>query len=420
MSIHYLLEQFFAWILSYPPNIVLFTVLAILFIGSILESIPFAGIFFPMETVTVAIGVLAFKGIVDIKILIGVAFLGLFIGDEVGYQIGKKLGSDFIKKHAKKLRVDEQRYTTLSNSLDNNFLKILFIARSNGFTRWLVPFIAGANAIDYKRFMFSNFITAIFWANVFLLGGYYLGNAFELYGKYFGIGIIIATVVSFIAYKTYKYFDKKQWLRRDDFKLLLINILGIYLFSKMIEDILDLEIIVKLDFWIHTHIVEIYSPLLTSSMVSITTIFNTIPLIIVTTIISIYFLYKKYYKDVVFLSISMIGSSILFAFIKGLVQRERPNLQIIEVFNYSFPSGHATMTTTLAFALFWILKDKIKFSKILLLSCVSIVLIVSFSRVYLNVHYLSDVIGGIGLGLFWVSLVALIFDIISKKKMERK
>jgi len=419
MSIHYLLEQFFTWILSYPPNIVLFTILAILFIGSILESIPFAGIFFPMETITVAIGVLAFKGIVDIKILIAVTFLGLFIGDELGYQIGKRLGSDFIKKHAKKLRVDEQRYINLSNSLDKNFLKILFIARSNGFTRWLVPFIAGANAIDYKKFTLSNFITAIFWSNIFLLGGYYLGNAFELYGKYFGIGVVIATVVSFIIYKIYKYFDKKQWLQRDDFKLLLINIFGLYLFSKMTEDIIDLEIIVKLDFWIHTHIVEIYSPLLTTSMIEITTMFNTIPMIVITIIISIYFLYKKYYNDLIFLSISMIGSSILFILIKALVQRERPNLQIIEVLNYSFPSGHATIATTLTFTLFWILKDKIKFPKILLLSCISIILIVSFSRVYLNIHYLSDAIGGIGLGLFWVSIIALALDIINKIKGKK-
>jgi undecaprenyl-diphosphatase len=38
-------------------------------------------------------------------------------------------------------------------------------------------------------------------------------------------------------------------------------------------------------------------------------------------------------------------------------------------------------------------------------------LLISFSRVYLNVHYLSDVIAGIGLGLFWVSLVAIFFKI---------
>lgn len=362
---------------------------------------------------------MAYKGIVNIEILILVAFIGLFVGDEIGYKIGQKLGKDYIKHHAKKLKVDEDRYQAIEKSLDNNLFKILLIARSNGFTRWLVPFVAGANGIDYKKFTLANIFTAAFWSPAFLLGGYFLGNAFEAYGKYLGIGILVAVILSFVFYKIYSYFDKKGYLKRDDFKLLIVGIIGISLFSKMYEDVTDLEYITKIDMWIHTHISNIYNPLLTKTMIIITSVDNIIPITVITIFITSYLFYKKYYKDMLFLIISVAGASSLMFIIKNIVARIRPDMQVIEAFGYSFPSGHATISTALALSLFWILKDKIKHTKSLLLLTIIIPLLISFSRVYLNVHYLSDVIAGIGLSLFWVSLVAIVFDI-QRKKFETK
>lgn len=419
MSIHHLLEQFYTRVLSYPPVTILIIISSILFIASILESIPFAGIFFPSESLTVFFGMMAYKGIINIELLILVAFVGLFIGDEIGYKIGQKLGKDYIKHHAKKLKVDEMRYHSIEKSLENNLFKILLIARSNGFTRWLVPFISGANGINYKKFSLVNMLTAAFWSPAFLLGGYFLGNAFELYGKYLGIGILLAVIISIVLYKTYKHFDKKGYFKRDDLKLLITGIIGILLFSKVYEDVTDLEYIIKIDMWIHEHISQIYSPFLTKIMIVITSIDNTIPITIITILIGVYLFLKKDYKDMLFLIISMGGASSLMFIIKDIVARVRPSMQIVEVSGYSFPSGHATISTALAFTLFLILKDKSKYIKSLILFTFITPLIISFSRVYLNVHYLSDVIAGIGLSFFWVSLIAIIFDI-RKKYFESK
>lgn len=414
MSLHHLLEQFYSWVLSYPAMIILLIIATILFIASILESIPFAGMFFPSETLTVFFGMMAYKGIVNIEILILVAFIGLFIGDEIGYKIGQKLGKDYIKHHAKKLKVDEDRYQAIEKSLDNNLFKIVLVARSNGFTRWLVPFVAGANGIDYKKFTLVNIFTAAFWAPTFLLGGYFLGNAFEAYGKYLGIGIIVAGLISYILYKVYKYLDKNGYLKRDDFKLLIVGIIGISIFLKMYEDVTDLEYITRVDIWIHSHISQLYNPFLTKMMVIITSVDNIIPITVITILITLYLFYKKYYKDMLFLILSVAGASIVMFIIKNIVERIRPDMQLIEVAGYSFPSGHATISTALAFSLFWILKEKIKYTKTLLFVTIIIPLIISFSRIYLNVHYLSDVVAGIGVSLFLVSLIAIIFDIRKK------
>lgn len=54
----------------------------------------------------------------------------------------------------------------------------------------------------------------------------------------------------------------------------MFNIGAIYLFSKMIEDIIDVESAVKLDMWINTHIVLLWNPMLNTVMIWITTLAN--------------------------------------------------------------------------------------------------------------------------------------------------
>ncbi|MFK5881176.1 MAG: bifunctional DedA family/phosphatase PAP2 family protein [Sulfurospirillum sp.] len=415
MNIHYILEQFFNWISSYPSNMVLTILILIILIASILESLPIVGMMFPSETLTIFFGILAFKGIVDIRILIITAYIGILAGDIFGYYLGEKVGEDFLKKHAKRLKINSKKYEQIKDGLDDNLIKVLFIGRSNGFTRWIAPFLAGANGMSLKKFIPANMLTAAFWAPAFLLGGYYLGSAFENYGKYFGVGIIAATILSIIIYKTYKHFENNELLQRDDFKLFIINIFGLYLFSKMAEDVLDLELVTKLDIWISSTIPQIYTPIFTKTMILITSVDNPLPISFIILSICLYMGYKKWYRDILFFLSSLFGSVVLMFVVKIFVQRPRPELHIIEVSGYSFPSGHATISTALAFALYFILKEKMKYKKILLILSIIYPLLISFSRVYLNVHYLSDVVAGIGLALFWVSLVALAFEIIRVK-----
>ena len=416
MSIHYLLEQFFNWILSFEHNEVLFLSLAIIFFASVFESLPFTGMFFPSESITVFFGIIAYKGVVDIKILIIATYIGILLGDIIGYIIGTKVGEEFLKKHAKRVKIDSKKYEKIKNILKSNLIKALFIGRSNGFTRWIVPFLAGANKINFQKFILSNMLTAAFWAPAFLLGGYYLGSAFEAYGKYFGLGIITATIVSVMGYKSYQHLRKEGFFQSKDTKLLLINIFGLYLFSKMAEDVLDTELVTKLDFWMHVNMSEIYMPFLTKMMIMLTFINNPLPSTVIILVITFYLGFKRYINEMLFFIFSLTGSVTLMFIIKSLIKRARPLHHLVEVSGYSFPSGHAVTSTALAFSLYLILSKRVKYKKTLLSLCIIYPLIISFSRVYLSVHYLSDVIAGIGLSLFWVSLTALVFEGIKNRK----
>ena len=177
----------------------------------------------------------------------------------------------------------------------------------------------------------------------------------------------------------------------------------------MTEDVLNLELVTKIDIWIYEHIQSVYTPFLNNIIIFISSINNIYQLITIVVIVLLILNHYKLYTQMIFFSISMIGSSILVLLIKEIIKRERPLLQLIEISGYSFPSGHATLSTTLVFSLYLILKDKIKYKKLFISICIIFPLLISFTRVYLCVHYLSDIIAGIGLGLIWVSSIYLIF-----------
>lgn len=112
--------------------------------------------------------------------------------------------------------------------------------------------------------------------------------------------------------------------------------------------------------------------------------------------------------------------------LKQIVRRIRPeHLMIIKETGFSFPSGHAMMTFAFFFLLahfIWImLKNKpLKIS--LVVVCAFLIEMVSFSRIYLGVHYLSDIIAGwlITFVLVGVSLMLYNSKIFRKKKVENE
>lgn len=192
--------------------------------------------------------------------------------------------------------------------------------------------------------------------------------------------------------------------------LITMNVLGFCLFAKMAEDFSEKEYILVIDRWIETYINTIQTPLLTKFMVTLTNLNGEMGIIIFSLFMVLLLIYKRWYDDLFFYILSVSGANIAFIVIKMIVQRARPSSEILSIATHSFPSGHATMATAMSLAIYLILAKRVHslgLQLLLLISCIVWPVMIAFSRVYLDVHWLSDVIAGIGLGLFWVTFIVL-------------
>ncbi len=112
------------------------------------------------------------------------------------------------------------------------------------------------------------------------------------------------------------------------------------------------------------------------------------------------------------LSFGILFASIFNTILKYIVSRPRPNLApLMEYTSYSFPSGHTMVNATFMYFLYkYLLNENKNFIPLLLLYS----LLMGYSRLYLGVHYPSDIIGGYSAAFFF----ATIFDYFYEKRVK--
>jgi membrane-associated phospholipid phosphatase len=101
------------------------------------------------------------------------------------------------------------------------------------------------------------------------------------------------------------------------------------------------------------------------------------------------------------------GAELLNLILKLSFHRTRPEVAFVHLDTYSFPSGHAMISTAAygAFAYLAWSRLRRRRSRLLLVSSTGLlVALIGFSRLYLGVHYLSDVLAGVAAGAFWLAV----------------
>ena len=194
--------------------------------------------------------------------------------------------------------------------------------------------------------------------------------------------------------------------------LLILNIVSLLVFIFILYCVTSDNYLTVVDQWVNIHIIEIQTPSLTTILAFITNLSGLVGNSIVAVFVMLFLSYKKWYKERLFYLLSFSGAVILFAGIKQIVARTRPHSELIDVINYSFPSGHSTLTMTTSLLVYFIFVRKLTSSlakNSLLAVCIAWAICIAFTRVYLNVHWLSDIVAGLTLGIFWVTFMRLYF-----------
>lgn len=185
---------------------------------------------------------------------------------------------------------------------------------------------------------------------------------------------------------------------------------SVLLFIKIRGEVLEKDLL-PLDLSILQFFYHLRTPPLNNLMIGISYLGGEI-MIIFGILITIFLLLKKHKKEAILFAFILGMAGIIDTVLKNLVQRPRPQFHplVIEK-DFSFPSGHAmdsfVFYLTLSYLIFHITKNK-KLSMVVMILSLVLILLIGISRIYLGVHYPTDVIAGYVGGLFWFTSVLLI------------
>jgi membrane-associated protein len=178
---------------SLAPVIFYIIVGAIVFI----ETGLLFGFFLPGDSVLFSAGlVAAAHGDIDITLLVTIIFMAAFIGDQVGFVLGRKVGRPYLDKR-KSPRV--QRMIARSEAFyEKTGWWAVVAARFFPWIRTFVPPIAGISRMNYYRFLSANALGALLWGVGITLSGYYAATIPWVKTSSYAIAafFIIASIVS--------------------------------------------------------------------------------------------------------------------------------------------------------------------------------------------------------------------------------
>lgn len=133
-------------------------------------------------------------------------------------------------------------------------------------------------------------------------------------------------------------------------------------------------------------------------------------IIMLNALLIIFIFFKKKYKLLV-IPIASTLSGIINTGLKYLFSRSRPEgIALIAQGGFSYPSGHSAISVLFYGTIIYLLmKSDIKYKKVYITLLTIMAVIIPLTRIYLGVHYLSDVIGGVSLGFSILSIILVIY-----------
>ncbi|WP_158233915.1 phosphatase PAP2 family protein [Sporosarcina sp. P34] len=159
---------------------------------------------------------------------------------------------------------------------------------------------------------------------------------------------------------------------------------------------------------------------LTSLMKLFTTIGSTTSVALLAVLTLGVLLWKKHRDQAVLFAIALAGTGILNQVLKFIFKRERPNFhRLIDIGGYSFPSGHTMMAFSLYTILAYIVWRDLKTtgSRIAItILAVFMIIMIAVSRIYLGVHFPSDIVGGLLASSVFLFGVILIYQRFQRQK----
>ncbi len=397
---------------------------SVVFLGALLEAATPLGVFVPGGLVVILAAFFSKTMTITIGNVFLFAFLGAVAGDCLGYFFGRRYGYAFLGRYGKYFFIKSEWLERARGIIAEHAGKSIILGRFNPVTRAFAPFVVGVSHIPFKRFIFFSLVGSFLWAFSYCVLGYLFGAAHTTVARYIGVSAVIAIFVSFFFGYLYRLLSR-QWhfFERYHLHLFIINIAALLSFGKITDAVLTGERLNGIDGFLHLTLQAYVTPTLTDFMVPVThlgSVWFALPASLVL-IAALVVAKERVLALTVFIAVG--ATTVSGFFLKHMFAVPRPEDALVLVpLSGSFPSGHAATATIFFGALLYALWRNLKNRQLEYLSMVLgvvLVFLISVSRLYLGVHWLSDVLGGVALGVFWLTF-AILLERITAETLQRK
>jgi membrane-associated protein len=178
-------------LLDVPPWIALVIIASLVF-G---EAGLLFGFVLPGETAVVYGGVLASAGRVSVLLVLAVVYVAAVAGDSLGFEVGRKLGPRMTR--APVLRHHPDRIASAQAYLRRRGGRAVVMGRFTAFLRAVMPGLAGASRMGYRRFLVFNATGGVLWGSACVLLGYFAAHSISTITH--ALGVTSGALVAFIA-----------------------------------------------------------------------------------------------------------------------------------------------------------------------------------------------------------------------------
>jgi membrane protein DedA with SNARE-associated domain/membrane-associated phospholipid phosphatase len=428
------------------------------------ETGAFVGLVVPGETVMLLGGAVAGQGAIDIYLLIAIAWFAAWAGDTTSFFLGRRLGREFVMRHGPRVGISHERFEKVEDYFSRHGGKTIFIGRFISLIRAFAPFIAGSSGMRYRAFVPYSILGTGLWASAHILIGYFFSRSIETGAKYAGKGaFLLGTLIVVVAGSVFLYRRLRvaanraaavRWMEdhaatrwlvvlgrhyRPQFRFLWDRVtpggtFGLEFTSLMAVLAVSLFVLIAYIVLIGREpgptpgdltAVDVAEHLRAGWFTDFSKVFTYLGsgafTWSLTAVCAAFLLARRRWTEFGVLLAGMTLSSIGIHEIKAEVDRPRPEAALAAYSGSSFPSGHATHSVLYVWlAVTIVLRPRPGMARgaLVVAGGIALTILVGLSRVYLNVHYLSDVSGGWALGAACFSFCAAAGLVISQVRQN--
>jgi len=423
------------------------------------ETGAFVGLVVPGETVMLLGGAVAGQGAIDIYLLIAIAWFAAWAGDTTSFFVGRRLGREFVLRHGPRLGVGRERFEKVEDYFSRHGGKTIFIGRFVGLVRALAPFIAGSSGMRYRAFVPYSILGTGIWATAHILIGYFFSRSIDTAAKYAGrgallLGALIVVVVGIaLLVRRFRVEENRRaavaWMEgqaasrwivvlgrrfRPQFEFLWDRVTPGSTFGLEFTSLMATLAVAGFVLVAYTVIVggdpgptpgdmtamDVVGSLQAGWLVDVAraiTQLGSAPVAWSLAFLAAVLLAAR--RRWAEFGVLVAGMAIVIAGvheIKDAVDRPRPEGGLVGFSGSSFPSGHAAYSTFyvwLAVTIVVRLRPGMARGAAVIVAGIALAALAGLSRVYLGVHYLSDVNAGWALGAAAFSFCAAVALVIT-------